>query len=87
MKIQMTDTHGAPLGDEIHHEPNPGSVVLSNGEFGTAWQRHFDDLLWHRSGGGRPITWMELMTKRNIVLVYDASLRVERNPEARKAGV
>lgn len=63
----------ALLPEEDMIEPHPGSVVLTNGEFGTAWQRHGVDGLWHstrRTGG--PKTWEWLLTKRHLVLVYDA---------------
>lgn len=61
-------------------EPQPGSVVLTNGEWGTAFQRYFNDGLWHRVGGGRGRTWEWMLTQRNVVLVYDAPTRKEARP-------
>lgn len=77
--IQVTDTYGTLLLDDPGDpgEPLPGSVVLTNGEYGTAWQRYFSDGLWHRVGGGRALFWADLLTKRNLVLVYDAPERNE----------
>lgn len=75
--IPVTDTRGnLLLADSEGEEPLPGSVVLINGEYGTAWQRHFSDGLWHRTGGGRAKTWAEMLWHRNLVLVYDAPERV-----------
>jgi hypothetical protein len=73
----VTDTRGRFPSHAYDHEPEPGSVVLSNGEHGTAWQRYFSDGRWHRVGGGRACTWAEMLTKRNLVLVYDAPFREE----------
>jgi hypothetical protein len=74
--IRLTDTRGALLlAGKAYAEPFPGSVVLSSGEYGTAWQRYFSDGLWHRVGGGRAKTWEDMLRKRNLVLVYDAPYR------------
>lgn len=76
--IQVTDERGNPVLDgDDQHEPLPGSVVLTEGEFGTAWQRYFSDGMWHRVGGGsaRGKGWPYFLTKRNVVLVYDAHER------------
>lgn len=67
---QLTNFYGAVVA--ATDQPHPGSVVLSGGPHGTAWQRHFSDGLWHRTGGGRGRTWREVMAHRNLVLVYDA---------------
>jgi hypothetical protein len=77
--IPLTDDRGKPLlpADELH-EPEPGSVVLVNGAFGQAWQRRFDDRLWHSTGGGNGKTWERMLTYRNLVLVYDAAEREDR---------
>lgn len=77
--IQVTDDRGTPVLEvDQSFEPLPGSVVLTDGEFGTAWQRYFNDGLWHRVGGGnghgKP--WSFILSKRNVVLVYDAHERV-----------
>ena len=75
----VTDSAAKPTRDFDHpsDQPNPGSIVLTNGEFGTAWQRYFNDGLWHRVGGGKGRTWEWLLTQRNLVLVYDAPFRSE----------
>ena len=59
-------------------EPEPGSVILMGGAWGTAWQRWYIDGLWHstRDKGG-PKTWEWLLRTRNIVLAYDAEPRPE----------
>jgi hypothetical protein len=73
--ITITDDAGKPVSRDIP-EPEPGSVVLINGEFGTAFQRYFGgDGLWHRVGGGRGKTWQQMLTQRNLVLVYRAAVR------------
>lgn len=56
-------------------EPEPGSIVLVKGIYGTAWQRFFSDGLWHSVRGGRPRTWEEILTEDRVVLVYDAEPR------------
>lgn len=75
--IEVTDAHGkTSVADWLNEEPHPGSVLLTDGEFGTAWQRYFNDGLWHRvGGGGAGKPWMFFLTKRNVVLVYDAHER------------
>lgn len=74
--IPITDDRGRPLIREADSiEPEPGSVVLVNGEFGCAWQRQFDDGLWRSVRGGRPRDWANMLTRRNLVLVYDAEER------------
>lgn len=75
--IQITDTYGRANEDFIGEgEPLPGSVVLDNGEWGTAWQRHFSDGLWHSTRCGKPKTWEQMLQlKRNMVLAYDADER------------
>lgn len=65
------------LLDLYADEPNPGSVVLTYGEWGTAWQRFFSDGRWHPTRGGGSRTWAELLTRRNLVLVYTAPPRWE----------
>lgn len=76
--IQINDTTGQILlAEGEDHEPEPGSVVLVNGEYGTAWQRYFDDGLWHSVRGGRGRTWEEMLARqRNMFLAYDAPIRV-----------
>lgn len=75
--LPLTDDRARSLVPANETEPQPGSVVLINGPFGMAWQRHFDDGLWHstRPKDGRPREWAYLMSKRNLVLVYDAAVR------------
>ena len=70
----ITDDRGRPLVRRTE-EPEPGSVVLVNGEFGCAWQRQFDDGLWRSVRGGKPRDWANMLTRRNLVLVYDAEVR------------
>lgn len=72
--IQITDEYGRFPNHAYDREPEPASVVLTQGEFGTAWQRHFNDGLWH-SRGRPPRTWDSLIRCRNVVLVYDAPVR------------
>lgn len=75
--IPLTDDRGKPLlhPDDMK-EPNPGSVVLVSGVFGTAWQRRFLGGRWHKVGGTTSRDWDELCrTYRNMVLVYDAPER------------
>lgn len=63
-----------PLEDRA--EPSPSSIILVDGKWGTAWQRHHGDGLWHSTGHAKPRTWAWLVNnKRNIVLVYDADER------------
>jgi hypothetical protein len=77
--VPLTDDRGTVLlGKRMFNpnaEPNPGSVVLSEGEFGTAWQRFFSDGRWHPTRGGGSRSWDQMLTKRNLVLVYDAPVR------------
>lgn len=74
--IPVTDTGGRMLlDDDETDEPLPGSIILTSGHHGTAWQRQFSDGLWHRVGGGRAIDWPEMCSRRNVVLVYDAPER------------
>lgn len=75
--VQITDSRGKFPNHAYDREPLPSSVVLTNGEHGTAWQRYFTDGLWHRVGGGRARGWDELLAQRNLVLVYDAPERSE----------
>lgn len=76
--IPITDDRGRLLVQGATTiEPEPSSVVLVNGETGMAWQRHFDDGLWHstRPQDGKPRDWANMLTRRNLVLVYDAEVR------------
>lgn len=79
MFIEITDTKGALTTEGkiiAEEEPLPSSVVLTQGEHGTAWQRwHGVETLWHRMGGGKARTWAEMLAERNLVLVYDAEER------------
>ena len=51
---------------------------MTEGYFGTAWQRFFSDGLWHSCRGGHPMTWEDIISKRNVVLIYDADERIDR---------
>jgi hypothetical protein len=73
--IPITDSIGKPVLHNAEVEPEPSSVVLTEGEFGTAWQRYFSDGLWHRVGGKQVRTWEALCKTRNLVLVYEAEVR------------
>lgn len=76
LMVPITDSIAKPVLHNADVEPEPGSVVLMGGEFGSAWQKSFTDGLWYctqRSGGGK--TWAWLLTKRNLVLVYEAEVR------------
>lgn len=74
--IPVTDDRGRLLlVEDDAAEPLSGSIVLTEGSHGTAWQRHFADGLWHSSRGGAPKGWPDLLQKRNVVLVYDADER------------
>lgn len=73
--IYLTGDRGEAYCDDMT-EPEKGSVVLSDGDHGTAWQRHFNDGLWHSTRGGRAVTWAQLLAaKRNLRLAYDADPR------------
>jgi hypothetical protein len=50
---------------------------MTNGLNGTAWQRHFNDGLWHSTRGGRPLDWSKMLRKRGLVLIFDAPSRTE----------
>lgn len=76
--IPITDSVGKPVLHNAEVEPNPGSVALTEGEFGTAWQKFFSDGLWHRAGGRQTKTWSQLVLHRNLVLVYEADVRGAR---------
>lgn len=74
--IQVTNDQGTLVLDEdTSYEPLPGSIVMTEGVHGTAWQRWFGDGLWHRCGSSQKKDWAYLLTKRNVVLVYDADER------------
>lgn len=77
--IPVTDDRGRLLliGEEAV-QPEPGSVVLTEGFFGSAWQRHFADGLWYSTIHGkhrRGYTWEQIVMRRNVVLIYDAEER------------
>lgn len=70
--LPITDDRGRIVYQTNAIEPEPGSVVLINGQFGCAWQRQFDDGQWRSVRGGKPRDWDWMLTRRNLVLVYDA---------------
>ncbi len=72
----ITDTHGNVITIPGRgKEPEPGSIVLTQGQFGTAWQRSFDDGMWHRVGGGRPRDWAWMLQQNRVFLSYNAPKR------------
>lgn len=76
--IHLTDRNGTPLLPPTDClEPNPGSIIMTDGLWGTAWQLHFSDMRWHPTRGGGSKTWDDLLARRNVVLVYDAEPRPE----------
>lgn len=77
--IPVTDARGQVLVKSDETEPEPGSIVLVNGQWGCAWQRQFDDGLWRscRGRGGRGRDWAYMLARRNLVLIYDAPVRPE----------
>jgi hypothetical protein len=55
-------------------EPTHGSVVLTSGPTGTAWQRHFKDGLWH-STTGHVFNWYDVnqfWSTPDIIVIYNA---------------
>jgi hypothetical protein len=80
--IPLTDTRGRPLLSGGLSQPNPGSIVLTDGEWGTAWQRHFSTGRWHPTRGGGSVDWDTLSTRRNLVLVYNAPPRPDHRDKA-----
>lgn len=80
--IPITDDVGRVLVPGEEFEPLPGSIILTQGAWGTAHQKFFSDGLWYpaspRGGGGR--TWESMLTERNLVLVYDAAERENQTP-------
>ena len=82
MLTPITDTHGNLLHPGFTREEHPGSIVMTDGEWGTAWQRHFSTGRWHPTRGGGSKTWAELLARRNLVLVYSAPPREEMRPHS-----
>lgn len=73
--VHLTNHRGSLLTPrEQITQPEPDSVVLTQGLHGTAWQRYASDGLWH-STNNRVATWDALLNNRNVVLVYDALTR------------
>lgn len=72
----LTDTWGIPTAAFPVDEPAPGSVALTDGPRGTAWQLHSDGR-WHSTSKGI-IRWEKLSKRRRLVLVYLAPA-VEEN--------
>lgn len=72
--VEMTDSTGTNLMSRSETEPLQDSVVLTDGPHGHAWQKHGDGL-WYPVKSGKGRTWAEVMTNRNVVLVYDAPER------------
>ena len=78
MLTPITDTHGHLLVPST--QPHPGSIVMTDGAWGTAWQRHFSTGDWHPTRGGGSKPWAYLLQRRNLVLVYAAPPREEPKP-------
>lgn len=80
-------TVALPWGDFA--EPRPGSVVLTDGLQGTAWQRLHGDGLWH-STTGRTATWDDLVAREREydrggpLLVHDAPPRTPSKRSSRR---
>lgn len=78
--MKLTNSWGKTLlGEDEYFEPEPGSILLTEGMYGTAWQRMFSDGKWHATRGGTPRSWKQLIKKRNVVLVYDAPKRKDQS--------
>lgn len=75
--VPLTDDRGKRLltEDNFGYEPMPGSIVMTEGQHGTAWQRHFNDEMWHSTVGRQVVRWEQLLERRSVVLVYDAPKR------------
>lgn len=69
--VRLTDDSGTAVR-ELNRQPHPGSVVLTSGAHGTAWQRHASDGLWHCTVNGATLSWFMLCRRRNLMLAYDA---------------
>lgn len=78
--IFVTDDKGEVLlDDDSRYEPEVGSVVLTHGTSGTAWQRWVSDGKWHSClRPTQPKDWAWMMRQRNLVLVYETPSREER---------
>lgn len=73
---EQTQDLSRPFDVVYVNEPLPGSIVLTSGLHGTAWQRHHDDGMWHpASRGGRSRPWHYLLQRRLLTLVYAAEER------------
>lgn len=79
--VEITNTYGTASEWWDANEPALGSVVLTEGSTGTAWQRLFKDGLWHSARGGRPKTWEQMLRMRNMTLVHDAPARSNNRSE------
>lgn len=77
MMEKITNSRGRVINAEIaREEPYPGSVVMTHGEFGTAWQRSSRDGQWHPTFGTTgPKPWRWLLTRRHLILLHDAEAR------------
>lgn len=73
--LPLTDDQGKMIWNDVA-EPHPGSVVLTNGIHGTAYQRLFKDGLWHSAVSPVGFTWEDMLGERNLMLAYDAPERV-----------
>lgn len=77
----LTDGRGqVPPGTDVT-EPEIDSVVLTRGEHGLAWQRFARDGKWHRAGSNEVREWDDLLTERDLILIYEAE---PRQPEHKR---
>ena len=82
--IELTNSIGSLNAAADVSEPEPGSIILTEGVTGTAWQRFFVDGRWHPTRGGGSKTWIELLCRRNVWLVYRADPREPAKPPVRE---
>ena len=74
--VQITNTFGeVTLEDDELYEPPAGSVLLTKGLSGTAWQRHASDGLWHATTHDNPRAWAYFLRQRNVYLIHETGSR------------
>ena len=75
LPLIVTDDQRRVMIPDPDIEPERGSIIMTHGDWGTAYQRFFSDGLWHRVGGGGGRTWDWVLRQRSVRLVYDAPVR------------